>query len=131
MNKMIPSEQKSALPMSVQELICLIFDVDRMKRAMLEFELNLDEMPLGKISKKQVTKAYTVLNDATGLIEKLTKNDEDEDTNHLKRLILDASNRFYSLIPHNFGSKVPPLLNDGGLIKVLTCNYNYSMQDVE
>ena len=32
--------------------------------------------------------------------------------------ILDASNRFYTLIPHDFGLKPPPLLNRADMIKV-------------
>ena len=40
---------------------------------------------------------------------------ENEDSN-VK--ILDASNRFYTLIPHDFGLKTPPLLNEAELIKV-------------
>jgi len=117
MNKMVASKQDSTLPMTVQELVCLIFDVDRMKRAMMEFELNLEEMPLGKISKKQVTQAYVVLNDAQNLIEKLAKSAED-DRASIKQLILDSSNKFYSMIPHNFGTRIPPMLEDAGLIKV-------------
>lgn len=33
--------------------------------------------------------------------------------------ILDLSNRFYTLIPHDFGMKKPPLLNNLDYIKVL------------
>ena len=33
--------------------------------------------------------------------------------------ILDASNRFYTLIPHDFGMKAPPLLNNTDMIKVI------------
>lgn len=31
---------------------------------------------------------------------------------------LDASNRFYTLIPHDFGMKKPPLLDSAEVIKV-------------
>lgn len=33
-------------------------------------------------------------------------------------MIIDASNRFYTLIPHNFGLKKPDILDDPRLIKV-------------
>lgn len=33
--------------------------------------------------------------------------------------VLDLSNRFYTLIPHDFGMKKPPLLNNLDYIKVL------------
>lgn len=32
--------------------------------------------------------------------------------------ILDLSNRFYTLIPHDFGMKKPPLLNNADSVKV-------------
>lgn len=34
--------------------------------------------------------------------------------------ILDASNRFYTLIPHDFGLQKPPLLADKDIIKAKT-----------
>ena len=33
--------------------------------------------------------------------------------------ILDASNRFYTLIPHDFGMKKPPMLDNLELIQVI------------
>ncbi|KAG2468467.1 PARP1 polymerase, partial [Polypterus senegalus] len=65
---------KSVLAKPVQELIKMIFDVESMKKAMVEFE--------------------TV---STGGTESQ---------------VLDLSNRFYTLIPHDFGMKKPPLLNN-------------------
>ena len=32
--------------------------------------------------------------------------------------LLDASNRFYTLIPHDFGMKKPPLLDNKDVVKV-------------
>ncbi|XP_023213752.1 poly [ADP-ribose] polymerase 1-like [Centruroides sculpturatus] len=97
----------SKLPKAVQELICLIFDIESMKRQMTEFELDLKKMPLGKLSKKQIEQAYAVL---TELQELKNKNEN-------QSKILDASNRFYTLIPHDFGLKKPPLLDNDRIIK--------------
>ena len=44
----------------------MLFDVETMKRAMVEFELDLTKMPLGKLSKKQLEKAYGILSQVTG-----------------------------------------------------------------
>jgi len=33
--------------------------------------------------------------------------------------LLDASNRFYTLIPHDFGMKKPPMLDNLELIQVM------------
>ena len=40
MKKLTMSESGSSLPTALQELICLIFDVDQMRRTMLEFEVS-------------------------------------------------------------------------------------------
>lgn len=113
----MPSEKSSQLPMAVQELVSLIFDVDKMKEAMLEFELNTEEMPLGKISRKQVLRAYAALSESVELLKNIA-DATDEEKRRASRKILDVTNRFYSMIPHNFGMQKPPLLDNDELIKV-------------
>jgi poly [ADP-ribose] polymerase len=79
---------KSKLPNSVQNLVKMIFDVETMKQALLSFEIDLTKMPLGKLSKNQLDKAYKVLTELQTLI-----------TNGVttsKTSIIDASNRFYT-----------------------------------
>uniref|UniRef100_A0A673I2X4 Poly [ADP-ribose] polymerase n=1 Tax=Sinocyclocheilus rhinocerous TaxID=307959 RepID=A0A673I2X4_9TELE len=92
---------KSKLDKPIQDLIRMIFDVESMKKAMVEFEIDLQKMPLGKLSKRQIQSAYSLLSEVqqVGLSGSETQ-------------ILDLSNRFYTLIPHDFGMKKPPLLNN-------------------
>ena len=71
-------------------------------------------MPLGKISSKQLESAYKVLSKAMDWLEKKPQSGWDS----VKPHILDCSNQFYSLIPHDFGMKQPPLLDNEELIKV-------------
>lgn len=97
----LDSDIKSNLQKPIQDLMRLIFDVAEMKKVMLEFEIDMDKMPLGKLSKKQIEKAYAVL---TELQEVLKKSNMDRTT------LIDASNRFYTLIPHNFGISGPKIL---------------------
>ncbi|XP_061481007.1 poly [ADP-ribose] polymerase 1 [Rhineura floridana] len=98
---------KSKLPKAVQDLIKMIFDVESMKKAMVEFEIDLQKMPLGKLSKRQIQSAYSILNEVQQAVS-----DGGSDSQ-----ILDLSNRFYTLIPHDFGMKKPPLLNNLDYIK--------------
>ncbi|KAJ8270512.1 hypothetical protein GJAV_G00115780 [Gymnothorax javanicus] len=93
---------KSQLQKPVQELIRMIFDVESMKKAMVEFEIDLQKMPLGKLSKRQIQSAYSILSEVQQAVS------ESASESH----ILDLSNRFYTLIPHDFGMKKPPLLSD-------------------
>ena len=71
-------------------------------------QIDVNKMPLGKLSKKQIESAYKVLTEA------LTELQGDKNPTKL----LDASNRFYTLIPHDFGLQSPPLLDDEDFIKV-------------
>ncbi|XP_022328673.2 poly [ADP-ribose] polymerase 1-like isoform X1 [Crassostrea virginica] len=108
--KLDKKSSKSSLPKAVQDLVCLIFDVESMKKAMMEFEIDLKKMPLGKLSKKQISSAYGVLTELTKLIEK----------GGTETKFLDCTNRFYTLVPHDFGLKKPPLLNSADVIKAKT-----------
>uniref|UniRef100_A0A3P8X066 Poly [ADP-ribose] polymerase n=1 Tax=Cynoglossus semilaevis TaxID=244447 RepID=A0A3P8X066_CYNSE len=92
---------KSKLAKPVQELIKMIFDVESMKKAMVEFEIDLQKMPLGKLSKRQIQSAYSLLTEVQQAVSDCVPESQ----------ILDLSNRFYTLIPHDFGMKKPPLLN--------------------
>ncbi|XP_074078925.1 poly [ADP-ribose] polymerase 1 isoform X2 [Macrotis lagotis] len=93
---------KSKLPKPVQNLIKMIFDVESMKKAMVEFEIDLQKMPLGKLSKRQIQTAYSILSEVQQVVSQGGNDSQ----------ILDLSNRFYTLIPHDFGMKKPPLLNN-------------------
>ncbi|XP_061389126.1 poly [ADP-ribose] polymerase [Musca vetustissima] len=92
---------KSELPQAVQDLIKLMFDVDTMKRTMMEFDLDMEKMPLGKLSQTQIKTAYSVLTEICKLMEEGGSNAK----------FIDCTNRFYTLIPHSFGTEKPPLLD--------------------
>ncbi|XP_071962763.1 poly [ADP-ribose] polymerase 1-like isoform X2 [Antedon mediterranea] len=100
-------DTKSTLPDEVQNLIRRIFDVKLMKQTLLEFEIDLQKMPLGKLSRKQIENAYAVLTE-------LQKHVEQHAT---ATALLDASNRFYTLIPHDFGLQKPPIIDNLDVIK--------------
>jgi len=74
-----------------------------MKHALVEFEIDLKKMPLGKLSKKQIEMAYKCLSECQQFIS---------DGTRTGGKILDASNRFFTLIPHDFGMKQPPLIDN-------------------
>ncbi|CAI8024368.1 Poly [ADP-ribose] polymerase 1 [Geodia barretti] len=101
---------KSTLQPAVQDLVRLIFDVESMKRAMMEFEIDMKKMPLGKLSNRQMRSAYAVLTELQQEVAGAAN----------PARILDASNRFYTLIPHDFGLKKPPLLDTEEIIKTKT-----------
>jgi hypothetical protein len=95
---MIPD---SKLDKRVADLISLICDVRQMNAAMLELEIDVKRMPLGKLSKKQIRKGYEILKECE---------EELNQKNPKKNVLLDCTNRFYTLIPHDFGFKIPPII---------------------
>ncbi|XGW04050.1 hypothetical protein V3C99_015302 [Haemonchus contortus] len=98
---------KTTLHPAIKDILLMIFDKEQMESAMQSFQLDLDKMPLGKLSKKQITNAFAVLTDLQAILAE--KADADK--------ILDATNRFYTLIPHSFGMAKPTLLNSTAIIK--------------
>ena len=71
-------------------------------------QIDLQKMPLGKLSKRQIQAAYSILSEVQ---QALSQGSSDSH-------ILDLSNRFYTLIPHDFGMKKPPLLNNANSVQV-------------
>lgn len=103
----IKEDGTSKLPTELQNLMKLIFNVNNMKNLMLEFELDMEKMPLGKLSKQQIKMAYGVLTELDALIS----------VNASDSKFIDASNRFYTFIPHTFGIDAPTIIKDQELIK--------------
>lgn len=100
--KLLESEIPSKLKKPVQDLMQLIFDVQKMKKAMLEYEIDVEKMPLGKISKKQIREAYSTLTQLSEILK--TGNPE-------RTELISATNKFYTLVPHNFGVKGPSIID--------------------
>jgi len=71
---------------------------------------------LGKISRSQILKAFEVLNELMNELDKKKK------APNYDRLIVDFSNRFFTLIPHNFGVRSIPVLTDKKMVHVRRTN---------
>ncbi|KAK9891936.1 hypothetical protein WA026_017419 [Henosepilachna vigintioctopunctata] len=102
------TDAPSKLESSVANLMKLIFDVKQMKQTMLELELDTEKMPLGKLSKKQILSAYEILSELQKVLDSKKP---------VESKLIDASNRFYTFIPHSFGIDDPPILKTPEMIK--------------
>ncbi|CAN0886299.1 Poly [ADP-ribose] polymerase 1 [Linum grandiflorum] len=87
-------DSESQLAPPVVELMKMLFNVENYRSAMMEFEINMSEMPLGKLSKDNIHKGFEALTD----IQKLLRNSSC-DSSVRESLMLDASNRFFTIIP--------------------------------
>ena len=73
-------------------------------------QIDTKKMPLGKLSRRQIERAYKVL---TNLLEEV-KGEKNP------ARLLDGSNQFYTLIPHDFGMQKPPVIETEEVIKQKT-----------
>ncbi|XP_047316046.1 poly [ADP-ribose] polymerase 1 [Impatiens glandulifera] len=101
--KKILDNVDSILPHPLLELMKMLFNVEAYRAAMMEFEINMAEMPLGKLSKSNIQKGYEALTEIQNLLSSLT-----HEPHMRESLIVDASNRFFTMIP----SIHPHVIND-------------------
>ncbi|KAJ3603236.1 hypothetical protein NHX12_030978 [Muraenolepis orangiensis] len=82
------------------------FRVDGTTKNVLPVNLDIEKMPLGKLSKRQIDKGFNVLEGIEAALEL-----DQTPAEHEK-----LSSRFYSTIPHNFGNSRPPVIDNKNFI---------------
>lgn len=82
-------------------LMKMLFDIRQMESMMVSCDLDMKQMPLGKISAKQIRSAMSVLKDISKLIHR----------NGTIAELRDASNKFYTMIPHGFSVNRPTIID--------------------
>nr|GLL30729.1 poly [ADP-ribose] polymerase 1 isoform X2 [Ipomoea trifida] len=87
-------DTNSKLAPQLIELMKLLFNVETYRAAMMEFEINMSEMPLGKLSKSNIQKGFEALTELQNLLAS-----DDDDSSMKDSLITDVSNRFFTVIP--------------------------------
>ncbi|XP_057964119.1 poly [ADP-ribose] polymerase 1 [Malania oleifera] len=94
MTKKNPNDVNSQLARPLVELMTMLFNVETYRAAMMEFEINMAEMPLGKLSKSNIQKGFEALTEIQNLLQSNAR-----DPSVREGLIVDASNRFFTVIP--------------------------------
>lgn len=89
----------SKLHPKVKSFVDLIFHKDTFTYSMQQFELDVKKMPLGKLSKTQIQKGFSILVD----IEDAIKNNKST---------RELSDKFFTVIPHSFGRRAPPVISN-------------------
>lgn len=92
----------------VYQLMEMLFDVRKMEQMMTSCDLDLKQMPLGKISESQIKLAMITLNEISETISKAAGCS-------ISRL-QNLSDKFYTLIPHSFGVNRPPIIDSVDVI---------------
>lgn len=87
----------------VIDFLKVISNKKYMKNTLIELEIDIEKIPLGKMSQKQIDKAYKIL-------DEITKNVDNEQE------LIRLSSEFYTLIPIVCGMKKPPIISSKKLI---------------
>lgn len=90
----------SHLLAKVEDLVKLLFNVQNMQKTMKEFQLDMEKMPLGKLSINQLQMAYLTLTELDDAVMEQKPRAE----------LIGLSNKFFTLVPHNFGMAKAPIL---------------------
>lgn len=106
--KVLSNLVESELNPYVLDVMKLICDQKAMKNMMLEFQLDTDLMPLGRLSGSQIEKARKILRELSVLLK----------TNAPKERFIEASNRFYTMIPHKFINDRPTIINTLDMVMI-------------
>ncbi|CAL8102540.1 unnamed protein product [Calicophoron daubneyi] len=91
------SVMPSKLNEATQRLILRIFDNGMFEHVMKQMNIDVNKMPLGKLSSCQIASAFEVLDELGDVIRGKKKGD-----------IKFLTSRFYTLMPHAFGRSAPP-----------------------
>ncbi|CAI5700571.1 unnamed protein product [Peronospora effusa] len=130
----------SKLPKEVQNMVQLICDPEVVTREMASLNVDLKRFPLGKLSKTQISQGYNILqrlSTALEEIEELTRTPAvpakaakagsksrrkgkakakgpvaatNRSLSSIRGDLKALSSEFYSLIPHDFGRSLPPVI---------------------
>lgn len=79
---------------------------------MKEMDIDLSKLPLGRLSRKTLEDSNAVLSELQGVLGDISMTDEVRAAK-----ISSCSSRFYGIIPHDTGMKMPPPLDSDTLLK--------------
>lgn len=98
---------KCSLDPVTQELVKLIFDNDMFRETMQRFDIDVKKMPLGKLSKTQIAKGFEILERLEEAVKKKST----------KPTLEKLSSEFFTAIPHNFGRRLPPVIDNQEMVQ--------------
>eukprot|EP00177_Eucheuma_denticulatum_P001083 GFKZ01001975.1.p1 GENE.GFKZ01001975.1~~GFKZ01001975.1.p1 ORF type:complete len:974 (+),score=144.25 GFKZ01001975.1:40-2922(+) len=111
----------SSLPRATRKLIELLFEQDIYEDALREFDIDIRKMPLGALSVNQIEKGVAVLEEIEDQLKSLSPA-----RSELERL----SSKFYTILPHDFGRRRPPVIATTDLLQACydECNVLLDME---
>lgn len=101
------SMMPSKLDKATQDLVDLLFDKDMFNTALKKYDIDVKKMPLGKLSKLQISKGFEVLEEIEEVIKK----------KGTYAKIAELSSKFYTVIPQDFGRRTPTPIQNQELLQ--------------
>lgn len=109
MNEKAAKVAPSKLPPETQDLIKIIFDENMFSDQMTKFDIDVKQLPLGKLNKAQIAKGFDVLERLGEAIKKGNQNE-----------LVKLTSEFYTVIPHSFGRQRPRTISYTQLLSCLS-----------
>lgn len=103
----IKTEVETVLEPHLYNLISFITNTDMFNQTMKDLMININEMPLGKISKSQIQNAYNTLKEIADIIATSVG---------INKEIKLLSNKFYTLFPMSNGRSKLPIISTPQII---------------
>ncbi|VDP00762.1 unnamed protein product [Soboliphyme baturini] len=98
----------SKLDKKLQAVINLICDMQTMDDCLKEMRFDASKLPLGKLTRDQITAGYESLKKIERCIKAAKQS---------RNALANACNEYYTRIPHCFGMRRPPLITDLDSVK--------------
>ena len=109
-------QAECTLAVPVQELMQLIFNQSFFAATMADLSYDANKLPLGKLSKRTITRGFHALKDLAELLVDASLAQSKHGSSFLDA-VADLSNRYYTVIPHSFGRNRPPVIQNDNLLK--------------
>lgn len=97
----------------------LIFSTKNMEQSMKELSYDSKKLPLGKLSKETISRGYQSLKELSEVVANKSQavSNFGEYGRTYNEIVQELSNRYYTVIPHNFGRNVPPAIETPQMLK--------------
>ncbi|KAJ3973280.1 PARP-domain-containing protein [Lentinula raphanica] len=107
---------ESTLKPEVQEFCRLIFNTSIIDATLSSMNYDANKLPLGKLSKATILKGFAALKALSEVIDN-PNSEEAKKWGGQQAGCAELTNRYYSIIPHDFGRNKPPAISTQNALK--------------
>ena len=102
----------SKLDKHTANLISILFDQAMYVDAMQDFDIDTRRMPLGALTSAQVERGVEVLAQIEDILRSSSAH-----SSHASTELVRLTSRFYSVLPHDFGRRRPPVIDNTDMLQ--------------